>query len=128
MPSNNPNYKEDGWQPGKSGNPNGRPIGASNLRSKQNQLMWRSKGYLDPLDFFGQIISDPDQPTENRLAAGNLAVPYLHSKLGAMPVHPDPVYMEQAVTLPRPTTIRLASDNIALLSAMKAQGKIDIAT
>ena len=61
-----------------------------------------------------------------RIAASGQLMPYYHSKLGATPVQPDPVYFELAVTLPRPTSIREACDNITLLSEMKAIGQLDV--
>ena len=57
-----------------------------------------------------------------------MLAPYLHSKLAAKPQPPDPVYIEQALSLPRATTIDLATDNISRLSEMKAQGLLDFAT
>jgi hypothetical protein len=57
-----------------------------------------------------------------------MLAPFLHSKMAVKPVPPDPVYLEQAVSLPRPTTIREAYENILKLSEMKAQGQLDVAT
>jgi hypothetical protein len=57
-----------------------------------------------------------------------MLAPYLHSKLAAKPQPPDPVFIEQALTLPRATTLAIALDNISRLSEMKAQGQLDFAT
>lgn len=114
------------FQPGNNhgkGRPNGRP----NIRSEENRLKWEAKGYEDPLMFFGSVMNDPEQPIETRLAAGERAIPYLESKLGAIPVPAPDQYFEEAVNLPRPTSIRQACDNIGLLSEYKSQGKIAIA-
>jgi hypothetical protein len=104
----------------------GRPSGAANLRSEENRLRWKAKGFLDPLEFYGQIISDPEQPTETRLAAGNLATPYLHSKLGAIPIPPDPTFMEIKLKNPDPTSIDQCVENITLLTKAKASGEVSI--
>jgi len=114
------------WKPGQSGNPNGRPNGSTNLRSKENQLRWRSKGYVDPLDFFGQIISDENQSEETRLAAGSLAIPYLHNKLGTVPAPPDPTFMEIKLKNPNPTCIDHCVENITLLTVAKSSGEVSI--
>ena len=113
-------------QPGEVRNPNGRPSGVANLRSKENQLRWRSKSYIDPLDFFGQIISDPEQPVDQRLAAGSLAIPYLHSKLAAIPVPPDPTFMEIKLKNPSPISVDQCVENINLLTQAKASGEVSI--
>ena len=84
-------------------------------------------GLKDPLITLAELQhSDPDPSI--RATAANMLAPYLHSKCMAKPVPPDPVYFEQAVSLPRPTTIRLACDNIALLTEMKSQGELDVAS
>jgi hypothetical protein len=57
-----------------------------------------------------------------------MLAPYLHSKMASKPVPPDPAYIETAITLPRPTTIALASENIGKLSEMKLLGQLDFAT
>ena len=53
---------------------------------------------------------------------------YVHSKLAAKPQPPDPVYVEEAVNLPRPTTIKQAYENLALLTEYKSQAKLDLVT
>jgi hypothetical protein len=127
MANRNPNYAEVGWKPGQSGNPNGRPVGSRNNRTKEVVEQILALGLKDPLVTLAELqATDPDSGI--RATAANMLAPYLHSKLAAKPQPPDPVYIEQAVNLPRPISVRQASDNIALLSEMKAQGKIDIAT
>jgi hypothetical protein len=54
--------------------------------------------------------------------------PFLHSKRGTIPVPPLPVYIQEAVSLPSPTTIKQAYENIARLSEMKALGQLDFVT
>jgi hypothetical protein len=104
----------------------GRPLGATNLRAEENRLRWQAKGYKDPLDLFGEVVSDPEQPTETRLAAGNLATPYLHSKLGAIPIPPDPTFMEIKLMNHDPVSIDQCVENITLLTKAKASGEVSI--
>jgi hypothetical protein len=113
----------------KSGNKysNGRPKGRPNIRSEENRLKWEARGYPNPLDFYGSVLVDPNEPTETKIAAANAAIPYLESKLGAIPAPAPDQYFEEAVNLPRPTSIRQAYENIALLTEYKSQGKIAIA-
>jgi hypothetical protein len=104
----------------------GRPSGVPNLRSQENHLRWLAKAYIDPLDFYGQVISDPNLPVETRLAAGNLATPYLHSKLGAIPIPADPTFMEIKLKNPDPSSIDHCVENITLLTKAKASGECSI--
>ena len=122
------NLNDSGWKPGQSGNPNGRPAGARNRSSYELRDRLKARGGKDPAEFLSEIVSNEEEPTDLRIAASDKLMPYYYSKLGAVTPPPDPVFMEQAVTLPRPASIRLASENIALLSEMKAQGRIDVAT
>jgi hypothetical protein len=117
--------RANGFKPGNDYS-QGRPPGARNIRSTENRLKWEAKGYADPLDFFGSIMNDPEQPTETRLAAGNLATPYLHSKLGAIPIPPDPTFMEIKLKNPDPVSIAQCVENITLLTNAKASGEVSI--
>jgi hypothetical protein len=102
-------------------------VGSRNNRTKEivNQIV--AAGYKDPLVTLAELqATDPDPGI--RATAANMLAPYLHSKNMAKPVPPDPVYFEQAVTLPRPTNIREAYENILKLSEMKALAQLDVAT
>jgi uncharacterized protein DUF5681 len=127
MTNRNPNFKEAGWRPGQSGNPNGRPVGSRNNRTKEVIERIIALGHKDPLITLAELQANSDD--ENvRATAANMLAPYLHSKLAAKPQPPDPVYVEEAISLPRPTTIKQAYENIALLTEYKSQAKLDIAT
>jgi hypothetical protein len=52
---------------------------------------------------------------------------YYHSELGATPIPPSPVYVREAISLPRPTNIREVYENILKLSEMKSLGQLDVA-
>ena len=99
--SGHPNWKEHSWKPGKSGNPGGRPAGSRNIRTQEVLDLIRAQGHKDPLVTLSELQnSDPNSSI--RATAANMLAPYLHSKLAAKPQAPDPIYMEQAVTLRGP--------------------------
>jgi hypothetical protein len=115
------------WKPGQSGNPAGRPADARRPRTKEVIELIKSLGHKDPLETLSELQNN-SQDEAIRATAANMLAPYLHSKLASTPVPPPPQYFEEAVNLPRPTSIREAYENIALLSEYKATGKIDITT
>jgi hypothetical protein len=127
MPSHNPNFKEYTWKPGESGNPNGRPAGSRNIRTREVLDLIRAQGHKDPLVTLSELQNSSDDEGI-RATAANMLAPYLHSKLAAKPQPPDPVYVEEAINLPRPTTIKQAYENIALLTEYKSQARLDLAT
>jgi hypothetical protein len=127
MPNHNPNFKEYAWKPGESGNPNGRPAGSRNIRTQEVLELIRAQGHQDPLVTLAELQANSGDESI-RATAANMLAPYLHSKLAAKPQPPDPVYIEEAVSLPRPDTIRQAYENIAHLTEMKSLGKLDMAT
>ena len=105
----------------------GRTAGSRNKTSYALRERLRSRpNHIDPADFLADLISNPAESADVRIAASGQLMPYYHSKLGATPVQPDPVYLELAISIPRPTSIRQACDNITLLSEMKATGKLDV--
>jgi hypothetical protein len=115
------------FAPGQSGNLNGRPSGARNKRTQEILDLIKASGHKDPLLALSELVSSSKDEAVVAQASSMLA-PYLHSKLASKPTPPDPVYVEQALNLPAPSTIRQAYENIAQLSHMKAQGQLDIAT
>jgi hypothetical protein len=106
----------------------GRPAGARNKGTYELRERLKERGDIDPAEFLSNLISSSDASTECKIQASGQLLPYYHSKLGATPVPPPPVYLEEAIHLPRPTTVRLAYENIALLTEYKSTGKIDVAT
>jgi hypothetical protein len=106
----------------------GRPQGARNKSSYELRDRLKARGDRDPAEFLSEVASNENEPKELRLTAANYLMPYYHSKLGATPVPPPLQYVEQAINLPRPTTLAIALDNIARLTEMKARGQLDFAT
>jgi hypothetical protein len=115
------------FKPGDVHNPNGRPIGSRNKRTTEVLELIRAQGHKDPLVTLSEL-QDHAEDEGIRASAANMLAPYLHSKLAAKPQPPDPVYVERALNLPRPTTLEIALDNISRLTEMKAQGQLDFAT
>jgi hypothetical protein len=110
---------------GHTNNPNGRPVGSRNRRT---EALWgdlEAKGDIDPAVHLSSIVSDPNQPAELRAAAANYLLPYKYSKRG-------PVlslrYIEEPLQIPPPTSIAQARENIAFISNLKAQGRLDLDT
>ena len=101
----------------------GRPPGAPNRRTNELRIRLQNRGDIDPAEFCSSIVSNPNEPTELRLAASNYLLPYLYAKRGAVPT---PRYIDEPIQLPEPTTIEQANKNIAYISNLKAQGLIDL--
>jgi hypothetical protein len=101
----------------------GRPPGAPNRRTNELRIRLQNRGDIDPAEFCSSIVSNPNEPTELRLAASNYLLPYLYAKRGAVPT---PRYIDEPIQLPEPMTIEQANKNIAYISNLKAQGLIDL--
>ena len=112
------------FQPGNDG----RPKGARNRGSYELRERLKARGGKDPAEFLSDIISNSNASLECKIAASANLMPYYHSKLGATPIPPSPIYAQEAVSLPRPKTIREAYENVLKLSEMKAQGQLDVTT
>jgi hypothetical protein len=110
------------FQPGHNLSP-GRPPGSVNRRSEELRRRLRDRGDVDPAEFCSSIVSNPNEPTELKLAAANYLLPYLYPKRGAVAT---PRYIDEPVQLPEPKTIEQANKNIAYISNLKAQGLIDL--
>jgi hypothetical protein len=91
------------------------------------QKLIELEGFKDPLVRLSEIVSTCPDPAIAATASSMLA-PYLHAKLASKPTPPDPVYIQEAISLPRPTNVRQALENINSLSEMKSLGQLDIAT
>ena len=78
------------FQKGQSGNPAGKPKGASRKATAEREAKIAASG-LTPLDWMLQVVRDPDQPNERRDEMAKAAAPYVHPKLSAIDakVHQD---------------------------------------
>lgn len=111
------------WQPGESGNPNGRPIGARNKRTKEIVQQIISSGATDPLVRLSELVSSEDEFIA--ATASNMLAPFMHSKLMATPT---PRYIENSITLPHqhPTSPQQVDANIAHIIQAFASGNLDL--
>jgi hypothetical protein len=115
----NPGY----FKSGEVANPAGRPKGSRNKRTQEIWNTLETRGDLDPAEHLSSIVSDKQASPELRAAAANFLLPYKYSKCGSII---PPRYIEEPIDLPRPTSLEIANANIALISELKAQGRIDL--
>ena len=104
-------------RPGIPDNPNGRPIGARNNRTKEIILKLTANGFKDPLITLSEISANsPDE--HMRAVASQMLAPYLHSKMGMTPA---PIYIDVKVDLPHPNPTKLDQirENITYLTNLK---------
>ncbi len=69
-----------GFQPGQSGNPNGRPKGSRNKASAKREAEIEASG-LTPLGFMLDILRDKEASMEDRKWAAQHAAVYVHPRL-----------------------------------------------
>src|SRR5215469_15298681 len=80
---------------GQIGNPNGRPIGSRNKRTKEIIQQIIESNNKDPLLTLSEISStDPDSAIR---AAANMLAPYMHSKMQSTPA---PRFVEDSLEVP----------------------------
>src|SRR6516225_1306612 len=72
------------FQPGNTES-TGRPPGSPNKRTNELRLRLKNRGDVDPADFCSSIVSNPNEPTELKLAAANYLLQYFYSKQGGVP-------------------------------------------
>jgi hypothetical protein len=108
---------------GDVGNPNGRPVGARNTRTKEVIAKLIANGFKDPLIVLGEIVTQSED-AHLRAQAANMLAPYLHGKHGLIPA---PIYIEAKVDLPYPNPTKLdeVRDNIIYLTNLKLSAQID---
>jgi hypothetical protein len=111
----------------RSGTATGRKPGAQNRISGELRERLKNKGDKDPAEFLSEVVSNPQELKELRIAASDVLMPYLYNKLAPIAPPPTLIILEEQVVIPhpRPTTLSEARDNIAYLSELKAQGQID---
>ena len=69
-----------GFQPGQSGNPNGRPKGSRNKASVKREAEVEASG-LTPLQHMLNILRDETASKQDRMWAAEKAAPYVHPRL-----------------------------------------------
>jgi hypothetical protein len=93
-------------------------------------LQWERRGFPDPVEFYGPIVTDTDLPIETRIAAYNSAAPLMYPKIGAIIPAPDPVVVITQVEYqyPNPQSLSEARANIAHLDKLFREGNVDLIT
>jgi hypothetical protein len=109
------------FKPGHTLNPNGRPVGSRNNRTADIVKRLISLGHKDPLETLSELQNN-SQDEAIRATAANMLAPYLHSKMTPVAAL---VFIEQNLSIPKPSTIAEAIENIAHISELKATGQID---
>ena len=107
---------------GQIGNPNGRPLGSRNKRTKEIIQQIIESNNKDPLITLSEISStDPDSAI--RATAANMLAPYMHSKMQNTPA------LRFVEELDIPTEFTHLSDAeafLAKIAALVARGQLDI--
>jgi hypothetical protein len=101
----------------------GRPAGSRNRRTEELWKWCEEQKHTDPAHYLSTVVNDEAAPRELRALAANYLLPYKYSKFGTTP---PTRYIENALTLPRATTVEQANENISRISEMKALGQIDL--
>jgi hypothetical protein len=116
-------FNSTSFKPGEGG----RVLGARNKASYELRERLKSRGDKDPAEFLSEIVSNEQDSKELRVAASNVLMPYLYNKHAPIAPPPTLILLEEQVAIPhpRPTTLAEARENIAYLTALKAQGQID---
>src|SRR5262252_7212616 len=107
------------FQPGHKFSP-GRRHGSRNKRTEEIFNRLENRGDLDPADLLSSIVTNEKEQKELRIQAAGLLLPYKYSKAGTIPMPPPPLYIEQTINIPKPTTIQQATQNIFFISELKS--------
>ena len=112
------------FQPGQSGNPNGRPVGSRNKRTQEILDLIQERGDKDPLDALSEIVST-NKDAALVAQASNMLAPYLHSKRSTVPA---PRFVPEPITVPNFASIEEAENYLASLPIMLGKGELDSQT
>jgi hypothetical protein len=115
------------FQPGQSGNPDGRPPGARNRRTQEIWDKLEAQGSTDPAEFLAPVVDDPKADASLRVNAANALMPYKYSKRGLSSEPPPLVYVVGTVELPHThaTCVAHTLENIEHVSQLRRIGKLD---
>src|SRR5262249_51599302 len=109
---------------GQIGNPNGRPLGSRNKRTKEIIQQIIESNNKDPLITLSEISSsDPDSAI--RATAANMLAPYMHSKMQSTPASR---FVEESFDIPTFAHLSDAEQFLARIVALVSSGSLDIQT
>jgi hypothetical protein len=110
------------YQPGESGNPNGRKPGTRNRRTQEILDQIKARGDKNPLVALSEIISTSDNP-DHRISASNILAPYLHSKRGTIQA---PRYVDDPIPVPEFANIQEAKNFLADIARRSGAGELEL--
>jgi hypothetical protein len=111
------------FQPGQSGNPAGNP-GHSTRRKGTREAFQeiRDAGYIDPLVNLAKIANESENEGI-RCSANATLVAYCHPKIQSIPV---PRFIEHPIDVPEFTSVEIAENFLAKITALLASGQLDL--
>ena len=109
------------YQPGVSGNPNGRPKGARNKRTQEIFDIIEARGDKDPIDVLSDIITNTTNE-ELKVQACNILASYKHSKRSTAPT---PRFIEEPTVVPDFTSVDDAENYLAEIPRRVGRGELD---
>src|SRR6516164_7201101 len=101
------------WQPGESGNLEGRPAGKPN--AKTIAILKKLEGKADSLELLAEVVASPEAPLPARI-----------SELARYQHAPAPRLLRRKIDLPVATSVSQAIANIAIIGSMAAARKIGL--
>src|SRR6516165_8504838 len=104
------------WQPGESGNLEGRPAGKPN--AKTIAILKKLEGKADSLELLAEVVASPEAPLPARISAATALARYQHA--------PAPRLLRRKIDLPVATSVSQAIANIAIIGSMAAARKIGL--
>ena len=109
--------------PGQFGNPNGRPPGTRNKKTEKIFKELEDRGDKDPADLLPSIVTNDKEPTELRVRAADMLMPYKYGKRGTIP---PPRCVEEAIDVPDFATIEQAEYFLASISKRAGSGELEL--
>jgi hypothetical protein len=118
-------FNQTSWKAGEG--PSKTRSGIPNRNGHELRERLKSCGGIDPAEFLHGLVSDEKESKELRVAASNVLMPYLYNKLAPIAPPPTLILLEEQVVIPhpRPTTLAEVRENIAYISQLKSDGRID---
>ena len=109
------------FQPGQSGNPNGRQPGSRNKRTEEISNRLEARGDLDPADVLSEMVSDK-RSLKNSAPQPRTNLPYKYGKRGVIPVAQ---FIPEQIEVPNFTSIDQAENYLNLIAVRLGAGEID---